>query len=80
MCDSHNRRPTGADEFDFLRYQPGLLATNEMAQRSNPAFLKPVNRNKSSEAAQLVRTRAQRISIEVRSPRLHEDRIHLRRP
>jgi hypothetical protein len=52
MRDSHNRRPSAAaaDGSDFYDYLPGLLANKEMAQRSNPALSKPVNRNKPSEA------------------------------
>ena len=37
-------------------------------------------REKQSSGLRACRTRAQRISIEVRSPRLHEDRKHSRRP
>jgi hypothetical protein len=40
MRDSHIYSPAATTEFyDAL---PGLLANNEMAQRSNPALSKPV--------------------------------------
>ena len=44
--------------FAFL---PGLLANNEMAQRSNPALWKPVEQKSLHKTAYLMRNRAQRI-------------------